>query len=221
VRAAVCACASIVLVAVAPASGVAQRTVTIALAGTGKAFWRLDAKGETARLALHYRWHGAISFAVPSLRRLSDTQAAKLRASWDGIYTSKRGGVRSTCRYRGARVVARVRARLATGRARGTFELTLHPRNGRRGFFADGRVRCSAGTSQSAPLHFAPSWFFRDNLQDHGRLSSQTAVLVLPATLLPRGSTTLTFPFESGRNDSVAVGRLAWHNRGTTVVRAR
>ena len=219
-RAGVCACASIVLVAVAPASAVSQRNVTIAVSGTGKAFWRLNSKSETASLAMHYRWHGTISFAVPRQSRFSALRATKLRASWDGTYRNRSGGVLSTCTYRGARVTAHIVARLSTGRAPRTLELTFHPRSGS-GFFSDGRVRCSKGTAQSAPLHFAPSWFFRDNLQDHGRLSSQTAVLVLPAKLLPRGSATLTFPFERGRNDSVAVGRLAWHNRGTTTVQAR
>ena len=82
--------------------------------------------------------------------------------------------------------------------------------------------RCQQpGATQSAPPHFAPSWFFRDNLQDRGRFSSQTAVLVLPARLFTRGKATLTFPFERGRNDAGAVARLAWHNRGTVTIRSR
>ena len=220
-RAGVCACASFVLLAATPAAAVSQRTVTLAASGTGKAFWKLDSKSETARLALHYQWRGTIAFALPQSRRFSVARAATLRASWDGTYTSKRGRVTSTCAYRGARVASRVVARLATGRARGSVELTFHPRAGR-GFFSDGRVRCSAGTAQGAPLHFAPSWFFRDNLQDHGRLSSQTALLVLPAKrLLPRARATIVFPLERGRNDSAAVGRLAWNNRGTVSITAR
>ena len=219
-RAGVCACVSLLLVAVTPAAAVTQRTVTLHVSGTGKAFWKLDSTAETARLALHYRWHGTIGFVTPSTRRMSATRVTTLRASWDGTYTSKRGGVKSTCTYRAAHAVARVVARLATGRAPGTVELTFHPRTGL-GFFGGGHVRCSAGTVQSAPPHFAPSWFFRDDLQDHGRLSAQTALLVLPATLLTRGSAKLTFPFEHGRNDSGAVGRLAWNNRGTATVRAR
>ena len=218
-RAGVCACV-LLLVAVTPAAAVSQRTVTLNVSGTGKAFWRLDSNAETARLALHYRWHGTIPFGVSRAHRLSATRVATLRASWDGTFTSKRGGVKSTCTYRAARVPARVTARLATGRARGTIELTFHPRNGL-GFFREAGIRCSKGATQSAIPHFAPSWFFRDNLQDHGRLTSQTAVLVLPATLLTRGSAALTFPFERGRNDSVGIGHIAWNNRGTTTLDAR
>ena len=116
-------------------------------------------------------------------------------------------------------------ARLATGRARNTLELTLHPRAAEGGFFADkGRraiVRCSRGFTQSAPSHFAPSWFFRDNLQDHGRFTSDTAVIVVPNTLLTRGKATVAFPNEKGRNDSVGLGHLSWNNRAETAVRAR
>jgi hypothetical protein len=82
-------------------------------------------------------------------------------------------------------------------------------------------VRCSVGYTQSAPSHFAPSWFFRDNLQDHGRMSSDKALIVLPSTLLPRGSATVAFPNEKGRNESVALGHLAWSNRAETTARAR
>jgi hypothetical protein len=41
---------------------------------------------------------------------------------------------------------------------------------------------------------------------------------VLPATLLPRGSTQIAFPLERGSNDSPALGHLGWNNRGTTLV---
>ena len=52
-------------------------------------------------------------------------------------------------------------------------------------------------------------------------MSSNNAVIVLPSTLLPRGSATVAFPNEKGSNDSPAVGRLAWSNRAETAVRAR
>ena len=226
----VCACL-LLLVAATPAAAVSQRNVTLYLSGTGKAFWKQDSSAETGRLALRYHWHAAISFAVPRSklrdpkhRGLSVTHIATLSGGWNGSYSDKRGGVRATCTYTGANVKAAVRARLAAGRAPGTIELTFRPRSGN-GFFSDdgGRaaIRCGKGATQSAPPHFAPSWFFRDNLQDHGRLSTQTAVLVLPGTLFTRGKATLTFPFERGRNDSGAIGRLAWHNRGTVTIRSR
>jgi len=231
-RAAGCACAFVLLLSPATAAGVSQRTVTISLHGGGKAFWKLNSSRETSRLALDYHWHGSLMFDIalpvlddPKHRRLSVSSAATLVASWTGHYTSKKADSVTMCRYRGVKVKSRVTARLAKGRARNTIELTLHPRGAGRGFFTDkGRhavVRCSSGYTQSAPSHFAPSWFFRDNLQDHGRLTSSSAVVVLPSKLLPRGSVTVAFPDERGRNDSVAVGHIAWNNRGQTAVGAR
>jgi len=227
-RAAVCAFASAFLLTVAPAAAVSERRVTLAVSGSGKAFWKLDSRSETGRLSLRYRWHGTMGFDIPSARLrdprhrgLTVAHAATLSASWTGSYRSKRSGVLTTCTYSGSKIHAAVVARIAAGRSKGTVELTFHPRGGN-GFFRDrgGRatVRCGGGAEQSAPLHFAPSWFFRDNLQDHGRLTSQNAVLVLPATVLPRGSATISFPLERGSNDSVALGHLGWNNRGTTTV---
>jgi hypothetical protein len=224
-RAGVCAFASVFLLMVAPAAAVSQRRVTLAVSGSGKAFWKLDSKSETGRLSLRYRWHGTIGFDIPRAqlrdprhRGLTVARPATLFASWSGTYR-RRSGVLTICTYSGSNVHAAVVARIAAGRAKGTLELTFHPRAGS-GFFRDrgGRatVGCSGKAQQSAPLHFAPSWFFRDNLQDRGRLTSQDAVLVLPATLLPRGSTTISFPLERGSNDSVALGHLGWNNRGTT-----
>ena len=212
------------------ASGVSERTLTLTLNGSGKASFKVDSSRETSRLTLEYHWHGALRFdvAVPVLkdprhRRLSVTSVGTLVASWTGQYTSK-GGSPSTCRYRGTNVKSNVTARLGRGTAGNTLELTLHPR-GTGGFFSDkGRgavVLCTSGYEQSAPLHFAPSWFFRDNLQDHGRLSSDTAIIDLPSTLLPDGLATVAFPNERGRSDSVALGHFAWDNRAQTAVRAR
>jgi hypothetical protein len=227
-RAAVCASALVLLLTVAPAAAVSQRRVTFAVSGSGKAFWKLDSKSDTGRLSLRYRWHGTVGFAIPrgrlrdpQHRGLTVARSATLYASWSGTYRGRRSGVLTTCTYSGSKVRAAVVARIAAGRAKGTIELTFHPRAGS-GFFRDrgGRaaVRCGGKAVQSAPLHFAPSWFFRDNLQDHGRLTSQHAVLVLPGTLLPRGSATISFPLERGSNDSVALGHLGWNNRGTTSV---
>jgi hypothetical protein len=227
-----CALASVLLVSPAEGSAQAHRTVTITLYGSGKAFWKLNGSRETGRVSLRYRWHGALTFHVaPSAlrdlkhRTLTASSATTLIASWTGTYKNKKGDALTTCRYSGAKVKSLVTATLNRGRADNTIELRFHPRGDRRGFFTDrGRgavVRCSAGYTQSAPSHFAPSWFFRDNLQDHGRLSSDNAVIVLPSTLLPRRSATVAFPNEKGRNDSVALGHLAWSNLAETAVRAR
>jgi hypothetical protein len=227
-----CALASVLLLSPAEAPAQTHRAVTITLYGSGKAFWKLNSGRETGRVSLRYRWHGALTFHVassvlrdPKHRTLRASSATTLVASWTGTYRNKKGDALTTCRYSGAKVKSRVTATLARGRADNTVELRFHPRGDRRGFFSDrGRgavVRCSVGYTQSAPSHFAPSWFFRDNLQDHGRMSSDKALIVLPSTLLPRGSATVAFPNEEGRNDSVALGHLAWSNRAETTARAR
>ena len=210
----------VVLASVAPASAVSQRRVTFAVSGSGKAFWKLDAKSENAHLALRYRWFGTVAFDVAAGVRLSSAGATTLTAGWSGTYTDSAGGVTLTCTYGGAHVKSAVTAKLARGRKANTLELTFHPRGGR-GFFAAGGSTCEGGIGPSAPPHFAPSSFFRDRLQDHGRLTSDTAILVLPAKVLARGKTTIAFPYERGRNDSPALGRLGWNNRGTTTVAAR
>ena len=219
------------IVVAAPASAVSERTVTIALFGNGKALWKVSNTRETSRVALKYQWHGLLRFVAPvaqlqdpSHRGLSARSAGTLVASWTGDYMSTKADNLSSCRYRGTRVTATVRATLAKGRAGNTLELRLHPRSGH-GFFSDkGRravVRCNAGYHQEAPSHFAPSWFFRDNLQDHGRMTSDTAIIVLPSTLFRSGEATVAFPSERGRNNSVAVGRIAWNNRAETAVHIR
>ena len=231
-RAALCACASVLFAVASPASGVSLRPVTITLFGSGKAFWKLDSRREAGRLALQYRWRGTLEFAIPAPmladpqhRHLSASTRGTLTATWNGRYRSRRGDVVFTCTYRGTNATARVTAKLAAGRRRNTFELRLHPRGPEDRFFPDRSrravVRCSPGLVQTKPAHFAPSWFFRDNLQDHGRLSSDTAIIVLPNTILPGGSATVAFPSEHGRNDSPALGHLAWNNQAQTAVRAQ
>ena len=216
---AICACASLLFLSAAPAPGASRRIVTLTVAGNGKAFWKLDGAA-TARMSLTYRWHGTVSFAAGGAK-ISASSRTTLVAAWSGTYRGRKGGALTTCTYGGTKVRARVDATLANGRAPNTLELAFHPRGDGRGFFDDAKVTCTPRLAQTAPPHFAPAWFFRDNLQDHGRLSSQTAILVLPRALLPRGRTSVAFPSETGRNDSPAVGRIAWSNKGRASITAR
>jgi hypothetical protein len=213
-----------------PASGISERTVTITLFGSGKALWKLDNSREHRRLALDYHWHGTLRFAVgvpllndPAHKGLSVHSNATLVAGWTGQSSTTKLGETSSCKYGGVKVRAPVTAKLAKGRAGNTLEVILHPRSAQRGFFSDlghgATVRCTSSYGARGPSHFAPSWFFRDNLQDHGRLSSDTAIIVLPSALLPSGSATVAFPKETGHNNSAAVGRIAWSNRAETAVR--
>jgi len=235
-RTALGACAAALLLVPAAAASrstdAAERRVTIDLYGRGKALWKLASPREKGRVSLAYTWHGTLSFAAPRAvlrdprhRGLAARASGTLVAGWTGRSTRTVLDQTGTCRYRGVRVRARVTARLAQGRTGKTVELILHPQRRQGGFFSDrGRgasVRCTSPHGSHGPSHFAPSWFFRDNLQDHGRLTSDTAIVVLPRTVLPRGKATVRFPSERGRNNSVALGRIAWTNRAETAVRAR
>jgi len=98
---------------------------------------------------------------------------------------------------------------LTNGTTRGTLRVVLHARS-RRGFFP----ATNASAPCSSPAHFEPAWLFRDNLEDHGRLTADTAVIAVPRTLLAHGSTTITFPHEVGTVDRPLRPKLTWNNRG-------
>jgi hypothetical protein len=122
----------------------------------------------------------------------------------------------------GVNVPRRVTATLTNGK-RGSLQLVLGARG--RGFFPSrgngATVSCSSHVGARGPTHFEPEWLFRDALQDHGRLSSDTAVIVVPSRLLPRGSLTVRFPRETGSVVQPLRPRLTWNNSGRVTLRAR
>jgi len=216
--------------AAAPASGAAAGTVTLTLSASGKASWSADGGADHAQLTLRYGWHGTLTFSIapgvlkyPAGAKFSVPASATLTASWTGVLRGQRIGEAYRCAYRGANVPGRVTATLSNGGVRGRLRLVLHPRG--RGFFpASGNgaiAACSSRIGDSGPTHFEPEWLFRDNLEDHGRLTSDTAVITVSAALLPRGSVTVTFPREAGSVDQPLRPKLAWKNRGRLKLHAR
>jgi hypothetical protein len=216
--------------AAAPASGAAARTVAIDLSASGKASWSTDGDVDHAQLGLTYRWHGTVTFSVPAavLRhparaRFAVPGSATLTARWSGALRGERLGEQYRCVYRGANVHGRVTATLSNGRLRGSLRLVLHARG--KGFFppvgSGATATCSSRIGSGGPTHFGPAWLFRDNLEDHGRLTSNTAVLTVPAALLPRGSAIVTFPHEAGRVDQPLRPKLVWNNSGRLRLDAR
>jgi hypothetical protein len=197
--------------AAAPADGAAART--IALSATGTARWTSDGSTDSAHLTLSYRWGGSLTFAASSA-------TTTLRASWTGHLTGKNSSGAYACTYKGVNVPARVTATLTKGKS---LRLVLAARG--RGFFpskGDGAtVSCNSGVGARGPSHFEPEWLFRDALQDHGRLTSAAAVLVVPKSLLPRGSVALRFPSEAGFVAQPLRPRLTWSNSGRVTIRAR
>src|SRR5207247_8058448 len=154
---------------------------TPTLSASGKASWSSDGGADRAQLALRYSWHGTLKFSIPAgvLKhpagaRFSVPGSATLVASWAGELRGVRLGEAYRCAYRGANVPGRVSATLANGGVRGRLRLVLHARG--KGFFPANANGGTAGCS-STPTHFEPAWLFRDNLDDHGRLTSDTAVI--------------------------------------------
>jgi hypothetical protein len=207
--------------------------VTVTLAENGKATWSTDGVADKGHLALRYRWYGRLKFSIPAgvldepaRSKFAVTGSTTLTATWTGELNGKKlsgpysGAYR--CRYFGRRVPGRVTATLMNGRARGVLLLILHARG--EGFFpAKGRgatVSCNSQVGRLGPTHFEPSWLFRDNLQDHGRLTSDTAVIAVSSALLSEGSASVTFPHEFGTVDQPLRQKLAWNNKGRLTLRA-
>jgi hypothetical protein len=220
------ACFSLVSGEAAPASGAASRTVTITLTDSGKARWSTDGDAEKGTLALNYSWRGTLRFKVPAKARFLSTTSGTLRAAWTGDASGTKLSTPLSgpyhCQYAGKDVPSQVTATLTNGQARGTVEVTLHAK-GEEGFFpskgSGATVNCSSGYGADGPVHFEPQWLFRDTTSDHGRMTSDTAVIVLPARALNRGSVTLTWPREIGKVSSPFRAKLAWNNVGKLVAK--
>jgi hypothetical protein len=220
------ACFSLVSGEAAPAAGAASRTVTITLTDSGKARWSTDGDAEKGTLALNYAWHGTLRFKVPAKARFLAVANTTLRASWTGDAVGTKFSAPLSgpyhCQYAGKNVPSLVTATLTNGQAKGTFDLTLHAK-GEEGFFPSkslgATVNCSTGYGADGPAHFEPQWLFRDTTTDHGRMTSDTAVVTLPARALKRGSVTLTWPREIGKVSSPFRAKLDWNNVGKLVVK--
>jgi hypothetical protein len=220
------ACFSLVSGEAAPASGAASRTVTITLTDSGKGRWSTDGDAEKGSLALNYSWHGTLRFRVPAKARFLATTNGTLRAAWTGDSTGTKLSQPLSgpyhCKYEGKNVPSLVTATLTNGEAKGTYEVTMHAK-GEEGFFPSkgfgATVDCSTGYGAEGPAHFEPQWLFRDTTSDHAGMTSDTAVIVLPARALNRGSVTLTWPREIGKVSSPFRAKLAWNNVGKLVVK--
>jgi hypothetical protein len=224
------ACLTLVAGEAAPASGAASRTVTVSLSDNGKGRWSIDGDAEKGTLALNYNWKGTLKFKVPAKafqnKRFLAKSSGVLRGNWTGDFVGTKFGIPYNgpyhCQYAGKNVPGAVTAELTTGAARGTLELTLHA-SGEEGFFVSkGRgatATCSSGYGVDGPSHFEPQWLFRDTTTDHARMTSDTAVIVLPARSLAGASVTLKWPREIGKVSSPFRDKLVWNNVGKLVAK--
>jgi hypothetical protein len=213
--------------AAAPRARTATGAVTLSLSDSGKGRWSILGDSETGSLAMNYSWHGRLRFpGVPG------KAGGTLTGTWVGDYVGTRlqppnqGGYH--CSYSGKNITITLTATLARGPGSKHVTLTLdrgvHRQVTRFGFFPNkgggAQVNCATSVGADGPPHFSPGWLFRDTVTDHGTLTSQQAVIVLPSTVL-KGKATVTFPREIGSVDSALRDKLNWRNVGTLKVTGR
>jgi len=218
----------------------ATRTVHLALTEKGAARWSISGDSEQGSLALNYGWTGSFAFDVPAAalkdpahKGLSSRAVGTLTGTWIGDYVGTRYSPPNTgkyhCSYSGKNVSVKVNGRLVAGPGAKHVTLVLNRGSGKTvtssGFFPDkgggADVSCSNDVGTEGPPHFAPSWLFRDTLTDNGALSNSQATIVLPASLLPGGRVSATFPHEVGSVNSALRDRLTWSNTGHVTAVAR
>lgn len=194
----------------------AARTVTFHLSDSGVGNFSNLSETERSQTAIKYSWTGVAAFKVPARKTFSVLSKATLVGTWTGDYRGTRFAGQPNpgdfhCTYAGKNVKITVTAQLVTDGAR-KVDVVL-TRN--TGFFpAATGANCSNEVGTEGPSHFSPSWLFRDTVTDHYRLSSSTAVLVLPRTVLNGGTATAKFPNEVGSNTITLKGKVSWHNVG-------
>ena len=217
---------------------VARKTVTIRLSGSGVGSWSVDSPSDKGTSALRYSWSGTLKFKVPTRvfknpkAKLNAPSRATLVGSWNGVLEGQKlsgyaaGPYR--CEYHASGARAQVSAKLTNGTKKGTFNLFLTPRDQEEFFSATGAnatASCTTAYGASGPPHFGPNWLFRDTtsvrIGNRYYLTSNTAVITLPAKLLPKGTAKLAFPREIGGRNSPFVGKITWHNVGKLTLRAR
>jgi len=210
--------------AAAPASGVAVKVVTLKFGDRGKGDWNTLGPDEKGSLSLTYAWTGSVTLKVPASQAsgrgtLNARGTAVLTGTWTGDYSGTRFVTPDMgpyhCTYKASNVTIRVAASPQNGPSSKTLAVIL---TRGAGFFpghGDGaEANCDNSVGKDGPPHFEPQWLFRDNVSDHYRLSSNTAYLVLPRTLLTGKSVAARFPNEVG-STKVALGpAIDWHNVG-------
>jgi hypothetical protein len=188
-------------------------------------------------MAMNYNWKVTLKFKVnsaklrnPGTSKFSAATSGTLTGNWVGDLTGTRTGGASPgkyhCEYKGTKVASRIRAQLQSapkGKVRVIFT-AVPTETGVRFFPGKGNgatISCANAISNDDVPHFNPAWLFRETFSDAGKMSSNTAVITLPATILPRGSAKVKFPREIGEVDSPLRDKLAWNNVGTLSAVAR
>ena len=185
-------------------------------------------------MAMNYSWKGTAKFRVPTsalkkpgTAKFSVRGTGNLSGNWLGDFAGTQYGTASAgpyhCTYKGTLVKTTVDAQLKNGTKKGRLQIILLAKSYEFGIYffpvkGTGVTQdCANATGAGGPAHFSPAALFRDSFNVGGQLTTQTAIIDVPATLLPRGNAKVTFPKEIGSVDSPLRPKLAWRNVGTLV----
>jgi hypothetical protein len=222
----------------APASSEASRLVTITFNDSGKGRWSTSGDTDRGSMAMNYSWKGTAKFRVPTTALKNPSKAkfsvrgtGSLSGNWVGDFAGTQFGTASAgpyhCTYKGALVKTTVDAQFRNGPKKGKLQILLFARSYETGIYffptkgAGVTQDCANATGAGGPAHFSPAALFRDSFNVGGQLTTQTAIIDVPSTLLPRGNVKVTFPREVGNVDSPLRPKLAWRNVGTLSLKAR
>ena len=222
----------------APASSEASRLVTITFNDSGKGRWSTTGDTDRGSMAMNYSWKGTAKFRVPTTALKNPSKAkfsvrgtGSLSGSWLGDFAGTQFGTASAgpyhCTYKGALVKTTVDAQLKNGPKKGRLQIVLFARSYETGIYffptkgAGVTQDCANPTGAGGPAHFSPAALFRDSFNVGGQLTTQTAIIDVPSTPLPRGNVKVTFPKEVGTVDSPLRPKLVWRNVGTLSLKAR
>ncbi len=222
----------------APASSEASRLVTITFNDSGKGRWSTEGDTDKGSMAMNYGWKGTAKFRVPiaalkkpGTAKFSVRGTGNLSGNWLGDFAGTQFGTASAgpyhCTYKGSQVKTTVDAQFKNGTKKGRLQILLFARSYEFGIYffpvkgAGVTQDCANSTGANGPAHFSPAALFRDSFNVGGQLTTQTAIIDVPSTLLPRGSAKITFPKEIGSVNSPLRAKIAWRNVGTLSLKAR
>jgi hypothetical protein len=216
----------------------ATRVVTFTLSDRGKGRWSTSGDSDRGSMAMNYTWKGTAKFRIPTAALARAATAtfnvlgtATLRGSWVGDYVGTQTGTPISgpyhCTYKGTNVRIQAGAQLKKARKKGKVQLVLFSQGlpyAAAGFFptkGTGTAQsCATSIGSQGPPHFQPEALFREAFNDRGQLTNRTAMIDMPATVLPRSSVKVVFPRENGTIDSPDRPKLSWHNVGSLTARA-
>jgi hypothetical protein len=212
--------------------------VTFTLSDAGKGRWSTSGDNDQGSMAMNYSWKGTAKLRIAAAALANAGTAlynthgtATISANWVGDYVGQQFGTDTAgpyhCTYKGSnvKIVADAQLEKLTKKGKAQLILTARPLATGYGFLpttgAGISQQCSNAIGSQGPPHFQPQSFFREAYNIDGQLTTQTAAIAMPATVLPKGRVKVLFPREGGSVDEPQRPSLKWSNVGSLVVTAR